>query len=228
MEKGSLLGAAGADLAKVYGEERRCPACGAFAEVVAHPEHRWVCAVCGAPRVRTPDGHPPPEETTLALREASNAQRAAALHRLSVWAMGVPAALTLLLAIVLAPASFLAGGVLVGAGIVLALLSSRASRRAATERKRTRSAVDRAYEAAAAELVKAKLTPAQIAAGMHITEAEVETLLTTLSAQAQVRVALDPLSAPAPEANAHDVQAQAEAEAAQAEAEEAAAAKEKA
>jgi len=226
MEQGSP--SAGADLAKVYGERTRCPACGAFADVVPDPEHRWVCGVCGAPRVQMPEGHALPEEAAVALREAANAQRMAALQRLTTWACGLPAALTLLLAIVLAPASFIAGGVLVGAGIVLALLSSRASRRAATERKRLRSARERAYEAAVAELAKKKTAP-EIAAALRISEDEVETMLTTISAQAQVRVTLDPLAAEAPSLAASEAEAQqAEAEAQQAEAEAATAQKEKA
>jgi ribosomal protein S27AE len=227
--KGSL--SAGADLGKVYGDATRCPACGAFAAVVPSPEHRWVCGVCGAPRVQMPEGHDLPEESNVAIREAANAQRAAALQRLTVWACGLPAALTLLLAIVLAPASFLAGGVLVASGIVLALLSSRASRRAATERKRARSAAERAYEAAVGALAKGR-TPAEIAAALHISEADVEAMLTMISAQAQVRVVVDPLAAlpePEPEAKARaEAEAQAEAEArAEAEADAAAAAKDK-
>jgi len=211
-EKGSL--SAGADLAKIYGEATRCPACGAHAAVVPDPDLRWVCGVCGAPRVQMPEGHALPEESAVAAREAANAQRNAALQRLTTWACGLPAALTLLLAIVLAPASFVAGGVLVGAGIVLALLSSRASRRAATERKRMRSAADRAYEAAVGALAKDK-TPPEIAAALRISEADVESTLTMISAQAQVRVAIDPLAATPPPGDEHaEAEAQAEAEAA--------------
>jgi len=178
----------GADLSKVYGESTRCPACGAFAQTVPHPEHRWVCAVCGAPRVVMPDKEAVPEEAAVALREAANAQRGAALQRLVSFATGIPAAFALLLAIAIgATASFIAAGVIIGMGVVLAFLASRASRKAATERKRLRSAVERAYEAAIAELAGKNLTNAQIAAGLRIAEADVEA---ARAVQGQIRVAV--------------------------------------
>lgn len=165
----------GADLAKVYGESTRCPACGAFAQTLPHPEHRWVCAVCGAPRVVMPDKEAVPEEAAVALREAANAQRGAALQRLVSFATGIPAAFALLLAIAIgATASFIAAGVIIATGVVLAFLASRASRKAATERKRLRSSVERAYEAAIESLAGKNLTNAQIAAGLRIAEADVE------------------------------------------------------
>ena len=197
----------GADLAKVYGESTRCPACGAFAQTLPHPEHRWVCAVCGAPRVVMPDKEAVPEETAVALREAANAQRAAAMQRLVSFATGIPAAMALLLAIALGLASFIAAGVTIGAGVGLALLASRASRKAATERKRLRSAVDRAYEAAIEALAGKNLTNAQIAAGLRIAEADVEA---ARAVQGQIRVAVPARIA----ASESAVQAEAEAEAA--------------
>jgi hypothetical protein len=189
----------GADLAKVYGESTRCPACGAFAQTVPHPEHRWVCAVCGAPRVVMPDKEAVPEESAVALREAANAQRGAALQRLVSFATGIPAAFALLLAIALAPASFIAAGVIIATGILLAFLASRASRKASTERKRLRSAVERAYEAAIESLAGKNLTNAQIAAGLRIAEADVEA---ARAVQGQVRVVVPARIAEAQKAEA--------------------------
>ncbi len=179
----------GVDLAKVYGESARCPICGAFAHAVPHPDHHWVCGVCGAPRVEMPEGEPLPEESLIALREANTARRGATIQRLSTWAMAVPAAFSLLLGIVLAPASFLAAGIIVGGGVLLAILASRASRRAATERKRLRAAVERAYEAAILALTMKDKTPAEIAAGLHIAEADVEAAIATQTGMPAIRVA---------------------------------------
>ena len=176
-----------ADLAKVYGESTKCPACGAFAKTLPHPEHRWVCAVCGAPRVVMPDNAAIPEEAAVALREAASAQRQAAMQRLLSFAMGVPAGFALLLAIAAGFASFIASGVIIATGILLAFLASRASRKGATERKRLRSAVERAYEAAISELAGKNLTNAQIAAGLRIAEADVEA---ARAVQGQIRVAV--------------------------------------
>jgi Flp pilus assembly protein TadB len=187
----------GPDLAKVYGEETRCPVCGAFARTTRHPDHRWVCAVCGAPRVDIP-GEKLPEEATIALREATQAQRSAAIQRLTTWATGVPAAFTLLLAIVLAPASLIAGGVLVGMGVLLAVLSSRASRRASTERKRLRGAVERAWETAILHLAAKDKTVTEIGTALRIAEADVEAALATRGqmriAANELRIAAEPAS----------------------------------
>lgn len=186
--------AVGADLAKVYGEDSRCPICGAFAKTTPHPEHQWVCDVCGAPRVviswsgagAPMAGEKVPEETAVALREASMAQRNAALERVKSWGMGAPAAMTLLLAVLLAPASFVVSGVLIGIGVLLAVMSARASRRAATERKRVRSAVERAWESAILHLAGENKTPTEIATALRIAEGEVEA---TLATRLPVRIA---------------------------------------
>jgi hypothetical protein len=194
----------GADLSKVYGESTRCPACGAFAQTEPHPEHRWVCSVCGAPRVVMPDKEAVPEESAVALREAANAQRGAALQRLVSFATGIPAAFALLLAIAIgAAASFIAAGVIIAAGIGLAFLASRASRKAATERKRLRSAVERAYEAAIESLAGKNLTNAQIAAGLRIAEADVEA---ARAVQGQIRVAVPARIAEAEKAEAEEAE----------------------
>jgi hypothetical protein len=179
---------AGADLAKVYGEGNRCPICGAFAETVPHQELRWVCGVCGAPRVdlHNAPNEKLPEESAVAMREAAGAQRAAAVQRLTTWATGIPAAFTLLRAIALAPASFLASGVLVGMGVLFAILSARASRRGETERKRLRGAVERAWEAAIASLADKNKTAPEIGAMLRIAEADVETALVTRGVQVRV------------------------------------------
>jgi len=185
-----------ANLSKLYGDGARCPSCGAFAKTLPDPEHRWVCAVCGAPRVVMPEGEALPEESAVALREASHARRASAMQRLVAWGTALPAAFSLLLAIALAPASFIASGVLIGAGLVLAFLSSRASRKGATERKRLRSAVERAYETAIETLHGKNMTPEQIAEGLRIAESDVETALAVSThvrvAPAMARVAKEP------------------------------------
>jgi len=199
--------APGADLAKVYGESTRCPVCGAFAKTLPHPDHHWVCAICGSPRVVMPEGEPLPEESALAMKEASGAMREAALQKLLTWVLGIPAGMALLLAIALASASFLAAGVIIATGVVLAILASRASRRASTERKRLRSAVERAYEAAIAQLATKDKTPQEIAAALHIPEAEVEATL----AVDGVRVAV-PTRVAQPEAQSSELEAEAQAE----------------
>jgi len=181
-------GGPGADLAKLYGEGTRCPSCGAFARVIATPDHRWMCGICGAPRIVMPEGEALPSEAEIALAEAATAQRQGGLQSLMMVLMGVPAAIALLLAVVLGLASLLAAGVLVAAGVGLAILASRASRRAGTERKRYRGAVERAYESAIAALMTKNRSPAEVAAALRIPEADVEAAL-ALTAPIRARVA---------------------------------------
>jgi hypothetical protein len=178
----------GPDLAKVYGEDTRCPSCGAFAKSNPDGDLRWVCGVCGAPRVDLPK---PPEETLVAIREAVQAQRTAAFQRLVQWGFGVPAGLTLLLAIMLAPASLVLGGVLVGIGVLLAIFSARGARRASTERKRLRGAVERAWEAAILDLAGQDKTVREIATLLRIAEGDVEAALAIRGVPAPVRVATE-------------------------------------
>lgn len=178
--------AAGADLGKVYGDGNRCPACGAFARVVPSEEYRWVCGVCGAPRIVMPDGEPLPNEAELALTEAGGALRAWGIQRLLAFALGVPSAIVLLLGVVLGLASFVAAGVLFVTGVLLAVLASRASRKGATEKKRARAASERAYEAAITTLMSKNLVPAEVAAKLRIPEADVEA---AMAATGHVRVA---------------------------------------
>src|SRR4029077_20174821 len=123
-------------------------------------------------------------------REAKTAKGAAAVKRVQSWALGVPSAFSLLLAIALATASFVAAGVLIGVGLLLAVFSARASGHAATERKRLRNAVERAWEAAILRLADEAKTVPEIAAALHIAEGEIEATLVTRGAG--VRIAPEP------------------------------------
>lgn len=174
------------DLDKVFADGSRCPSCHAFARVVPTGDHRWMCGICGAPRIVLPGGERLPTEAELALAEAATAKRQAALARVASVATGVPAAFTLLLAVALGLASLLAAGVLVAAGVGLAILAARASRRASTERKRLRGAVEHAYDAAITALLAKNVSPAEVAEKLRIPEADVETAL----AVGPVRIAL--------------------------------------
>jgi hypothetical protein len=164
-----------------------------------------VCGVCGAPRVDIP-GEKLPEETAVALREADQARKKAAVQRVATWGLGVPSAFILMLAVMLAPASYLTAGLLIGLGLVLAVMSARASRKGGTERKRMRGAVERAWEAAILHLASKNKTVSEIGAALRIAEADVETALAVRGQLPQVRIA-------APEAPHLEDEEQAEAEA---------------
>ncbi len=187
------LDSASADLAKTYGEENRCPACGAFARVDKDDTLRFVCAVCGAPRIG--GKAKPSPETNAAIVAAAKAKRSAFAWRAGAWALGLPAALTLLLAAVLAPQSFLAAGVLIVGGVVLAILAARASRTAATERKKLNVAWTEMWENAVLALLTERgdreTTAEDVAKALELPTAEAEALLNVLSARSSLRVRVD-------------------------------------
>ena len=191
------LQGASADLAKTYGEENRCPACGAFARIDRDDDFRFVCAVCGAPRIGGKGSSDPEAQRSVAA--AAKAKRSAFAWRVASFGLGLPAALTLVLAAVLAPQSFLAAGVLIASGIVLAILATRAARVASTERKKLWAAWTEMWEHAVlallAERKDRETTAAEVAKELDLPEADAETLLTTLSARSNVRVRVDEESA---------------------------------
>jgi hypothetical protein len=88
--------------------------------------------------------------------------------------------------------------VLVGMGVLLAVLSSRASRRASTERKRLRGAVERAWETAILHLAAKDKTVTEIGTALRIAEADVEAALATRGqmriAANELRIAAEPAS----------------------------------
>ncbi len=206
---------ASANLAKTYGEENRCPACGAFARVDRDPVLRFVCAVCGAPRIGGKAKQS--EDTNRAIAAAGKAKRSAFAWRAGSWALGIPAAFALILAAVLAPQSFLASGILIAGGVFLAIFSARASRTARTERKKLMSAWNEAWENATLALLAKQgdkqLTAEDVGKELDLPTADAEALLTTLSAQSSVRVRIDEDEAKLTYESENKTEAEAEAEA---------------
>ncbi len=177
------------DFGSLYGEENRCPHCGALARVDKDDDLRWVCGVCGGPRV--PAKVKIGEDGNAALRDAAKSRRSASGWRVASWALGFGAAMALVAAIVVGFGSVLVGGGLVLAGVLMAIVSATFSRSARSARLRARADVDRAWEHAIGALLEAGTTNAtakSIAKTLGVTEAEVEVALSTLSAQGRTRV----------------------------------------
>lgn len=204
------------DLAGVYGEENRCPICGAFARVDRDDEFRFVCGVCGSPRI-VMTAVAVPKESIAALREAAQAKRSAFAWRLAAFGLGVPAALSLGLAAVLALGSLVASGVLIVCGVALAIFAARSSRTATTARKKLKAAVNVAWEAAALAVLDQRgkeTTAADLAKALDITETDAEAMLASLSARSRVNVRVEDKSAELVYESEARPEAEAEAEAA--------------
>ena len=172
------------DFGALYGEENRCPHCGALSRLEKHPELRWVCAVCGGPRVPAkvvlgPDG-------TQALRDALAAQRSAVGSRVGSWALGLFAAFALAFGV--AVAWF---GIMLILGGLMAVASGLLTLKGRAARKSARGHVALAWEQAIGSMLERSgndATAKSIAASLGVPEAEVETALATLSATGKTRV----------------------------------------
>lgn len=185
----------------------RCPACGAFqidlppcphcggrAGVSPHPELRFVCDLCGGPRVPILDpAIAPSGRDTPALQKAEAARKSRAAWRAAAIASGGLMAVTVLLFLLLAlffGLKFAIAGLLLGAplGALAGLSLSRASARGDA----IAPAIDAAWLAAAndvAEQVPAPLSADVLAKKLGIAEPQAEELLALVDVNAAVGLA---------------------------------------
>lgn len=162
-----------------------CPHCGGLAKVSPHPELRFVCNICGAPRIET-------KGVTLSGRErpALEEARAAGRHRL-FWKIGAIFGFTsaafvigvTAIALLLGGGSWgMFGGVVFGLPwVVLAILSLGKARGKTEDVKR---ALDQAWRMAARDIAMASesgITAADLARQMGLDQAAAENLVAELS-----------------------------------------------
>lgn len=172
-------------------EGNRCPHCGSVARVEPRGDgagQRWVCGVCGGPRIPGGRGGPAAE---IALREAraflSRATRSSAASIL--W--GLFAAFTTLVLLAAWPAALAAKIVLFALAAGPAALAARARARVAKARDAARGAEDRAWLAAAEDVAKktrAGVTAAELARELQIDAARADKLLTELTVHDRTRI----------------------------------------
>ena len=167
-----------------------CPHCGGLAKVSPHPELRFVCNVCGAPRIET-------KGASLSGRErpALEQTRVAVRHRL-FWKIGAvlgfsSAAFIFVISLVgmLFSATWgLLGGLVFGVPwVVLGVL---AVARAKGKTAEVRRLLDEAWRSAARDLVHASqdgITARDLATRMGIDEATAENLIAEVSIDDSVR-----------------------------------------
>jgi hypothetical protein len=174
------------------GEGNRCPHCGATARAEPKVEGtitRWVCAMCGGPRIPGGFGG---DEAKNALREAktlfSGATRAKA-RSIAWWILAVLA--TLVVALVSAKEALLATIALSLMAIVPAVLGLRARGQASKRIENGNGALDRAWLAAAEEIAakhKAGITAKELGKALSIDEARADQLLTQLAVHDRTRI----------------------------------------
>jgi hypothetical protein len=170
------------------GAHETCPFCGSSALIVPSRRLRFVCAVCGHARVPIDD--PAVERRgreAEALNEATRAERASQLWRgfgILVAFLGAATALVFVSFLILVHPP-LATAVLSGA-IALApnALAAWALHRSRTVGERVNPALERGWDAAAADLVARRptLTEADLASSLRLSTAQAEAMLARLSA----------------------------------------------
>lgn len=173
------------------GEHNRCPHCGGITRALPHGDLRWVCGVCGGPRVPLEPGDELTEAGREALRESNEARGSAVAYRLAAWAAGFGAALGLGLASVLAFFSLIGavGPAIVGA--LMVVLGLRFGARSKERRGVAMAAWERGWAAEIDDMLSeggGSLTPAEIARKVKVKESEIGAIVARLSAEDRVRI----------------------------------------
>jgi ribosomal protein S27AE len=177
--------------ATIAGEVNKCLHCGAQSVVLEHPLFRYVCGVCGGPRVPVKDARAHSAKERDLLGAADHARKSAFGFRMLATGLGLVGTLVAALGTVLATLSIAVGVVLASAAIVMFVLAVMYGRRA--KRKvddATRSALG-AWEAVAEALLRlhgGDLSSKEMARLLGTNEAEAERVMTVLAVDDRVRV----------------------------------------
>jgi len=172
-----------------------CPHCGAQARMEEHAELRWVCAVCGGPRVPVEDAAAHSDRERTELLRAGRAKKMAFAYRM--FGIGLSLTGTLLAGLGAALATVHVPVALVLIAFAVAALTAGITyvRRANKQREEAKKAVFEAWESVAESLLQARaganggeVTGEQIAREMHTSVEDVERMMSFLSVDDRVRI----------------------------------------
>lgn len=164
-----------------------CPHCRGVTRTEIDDEMRYVCGVCGGPRVRVSGDHKLSGDEVEALRHGDKLRKKRAAWR---FGGGVSAAAGTLLALaavfakVFLGASFAAAGVTAVMALPFFLLTFWAVSRAKVATMQLAAAVDRAWQSAARDQVRAAgqpLSAAQLRKALPLSQPQAEQLMAQLS-----------------------------------------------
>ena len=174
------------------GEDKTCPHCGARAHREASARFRWVCGACGGPRLATKDISALSDERVLReLRKADAARKHAFARRVLATGLAATGTLVAVLGAVLAGASMFVSMALLAIAIgffLPAVIMGRAARRFSKEAQRSTFA---AWEAAAELVLRSAgrdLSGPELAQLLGTDEADVERMMSFLSADNRARI----------------------------------------
>lgn len=174
------------------GEGNRCPHCNATARIEPKVEGtttRWVCAMCGGPRVPGGFGG---DESKNALREAKTLISGATRAKARSLAWSILAVLAALVVVAASAKEAIAATLALSLmAIVPALLGLRAHGQAKKRKENADGALDRAWLAAAEEIAakqKNGVTAKELGKTLQIDEARADELLTKLAVHDKTRI----------------------------------------
>ena len=173
------------------GEQNRCPHCGAVARAESKGEDRWVCAICGGPRI--PGGHGG-KAAAGALAKEKNAIARARVQSFATVFLAIVTGLFTLLGLAILPASIVGKLIFLALAIVPLALALRARSRASRARKDARAAHEEAWLTAAEEIARSAkngITAAELGKMLAIPPKDADRMLTDLAARDKARIDVD-------------------------------------
>lgn len=178
----------------VSGDANRCPHCNAIARVEplgSGATVRWVCGVCGGPRMPSGLGG---EAAITPLREAKASQTRAVRSRAAFWVFMTIATFFTLVAVAAWPAAVLGKLIWLAIAMTPMAFAVRARARASRATGDANEALDRAWLAAAEDVASRAnkgVTVAELASRLKIDPVRAEQLLTQLAVHERTRIDVD-------------------------------------
>ncbi|WP_394848226.1 hypothetical protein LZC95_12255 [Pendulispora brunnea] len=172
-------------------KHRPCPHCGARARMEEDSELRWVCGVCGGPRVPVEEEAAHSEREREELVKAGRAKKMAFTYRIASIGLSLTGALLAALGVALGAASVAVGAVLLAAAVAAIAAAIVYGRRAHAKREEAKKSTFDAWESVAEALLKVRgseATAEQIAREMRTTVEDVERMMSFLSVDNRVRI----------------------------------------
>ncbi len=174
--------------ATVAGEVNRCPHCGGQTVVL---EDRFVCGVCGGPRVPVKDVRSHTAKEKELLVAADHARKSAFGFRMLATGLGLTGTLVAALSAALVTLSMAVGIALAAAAVILFVLTVTYARRAKKSIEDAKRGAFEAWETVAETVLRlhgGNVSTTELATLLGTNEAEAERVMTVLSVDDRVRV----------------------------------------
>lgn len=182
----------GARIAAELGGEP-CPHCAGQTRLEESARFRWVCAVCGGPRIPVKGELAHSQREKESLRRAHLSAKRAFGWRMAATGLGLTGAIVAAIGTIFAGAHAVVGLVILGAALAFIVFAMRFAGNARRELTSAKLAAFDAWGMVGETLLRlngGQLTAKEIAVMMQTTEADAERMMTVLATDSRVRVDL--------------------------------------